>query len=114
MNRLDRERLEDMLQHAETAVRLLGSADPAGLAADDRTYLAVRKAIEIVGEAANQVSEECRATLPEISWFDAIAMRHRLVHGYRTIHPVVVVGTVRDDFPPLIAALERALKDEPA
>lgn len=112
MNKLDRDRLSDMLQFARTAVRLLGSADAVALERDDRTFLSVQKAIENVGEAANQVSVEGRTVLSEFAWTDAIAMRHRLVHGYKAILPVVVVETVRNDLPNLISALEAALGDE--
>ena len=98
-----------MLEHAKLAMSFVGSADPEQLEADKQAFLAARKAIEIVGEAANQVSNGTRAMLPEIAWSDAIAMRHKLIHGYRSIRAEVVVGTVRSDFPPLIAALNSAL-----
>lgn len=112
MDELDRGRVLDMLHYARTAVRLLGSADPAALQADERTFLAVCKAIEIVGEAADQVSAATRSRFPQVPWADAIAMRHRLVHGYRSIRTDVVVRTVQTDLPGLIASLEGALKDQ--
>jgi uncharacterized protein with HEPN domain len=112
MNKLDRDRLADMLHYARTAVRLLGSADAAALEHDDRTFLSVQKAIENVGEAANQVSVEGRTAMPDFAWSDAIAMRHRLVHGYKAILPIVVVKTVRNDLPDLIKAMENVVGDE--
>lgn len=112
MNELDRDRMREMLEYAKTAARLLGSSDEAALKADERTYLATRHALVILGEAANQVCAEARASIPDVPRRDAIAMRQRLVHGYRTVLADVIVQTVRDDLPELIASLEAALKEE--
>jgi uncharacterized protein with HEPN domain len=76
MDTVDRDLIKEMLEYATAAVRLMGSADASALRADERTYLAVRHAISIVGEAASQVSRETRASLPLVPWRDAIAMRN--------------------------------------
>ena len=54
-----------------------------------------------------------RARYSEVPWGQAITTRHRLVHGYDPIDYNVVWDTIEDDFPPLVAALERALAGEP-
>ncbi|HEV8676988.1 MAG TPA: HepT-like ribonuclease domain-containing protein [Methylomirabilota bacterium] len=46
-------------------------------------------------------------------WAKAIGTRHRMVHDYDVIDYDVVWDTIADDFPPLVAALERALAGEP-
>ena len=98
-----------MLHYAELAISFAGTYDPAALDADERTFLATCKAIEIIGEAANQVSPEGREEVPDLPWREAIAMRHRLVHGYRSIVSEVVLGTVRVSLPPLVKVVRRAL-----
>lgn len=112
MNSEDRDLVADMIRYAETAIRLLGTMDVDAVEADERTLLALCQAIEIIGEAANGVTSETQASTPDVPWKDAIAMRHRLIHGYRSIRVDVIVSTVREDLPPLIAALERALEDD--
>ncbi|HEX2256203.1 MAG TPA: HepT-like ribonuclease domain-containing protein [Afifellaceae bacterium] len=111
MDEADREFLGDMLQYAETAQELLGSLDAAALAADLRSFLAVSCAIQIVGEAATHVSAEVRDALPEIPWRKVIGMRHHIVHGYEQIRAEILVDTIRNDLPELIALLRRALED---
>ncbi len=64
--------------------------------------LALVKAIEIIGEAASQVSEETRAQLPGLPWADMIAMRHRLVHAYFDINLDILWQTVQQDLPPRV------------
>ena len=113
MNNLDRARLVDMLHYAELAISFTGSHEPAALEKDERTFLATCKAIEIVGEAASQVSSAGREELPHLPWREAIAMRHRLVHGYQSVVAEVIVGTVRGSLPPLINSLRRVLADNP-
>ena len=110
MNAIDRERLIDMLEYASEAAEMLGSSDVQAVEADRRTLLALSCAIQVIGEAANGVSPETRASLPEVPWPKVIGMRHRLVHGYRTRSTETIVETVRDDLPGLIGQLEDALK----
>ncbi len=40
-------------------------------------------------------------------------MRNKLIHGYRTFKPAILFSTVRDQFPALIAELERILNERP-
>ena len=112
MDEVDREWLTDMLEHARAAVSLLGAQDVAQLEADTRTLYAVSHAVLIVGEAAGRVSPRGRAEFPGIPWSNIIGMRHRLVHGYRTRSASVLVNTVREHLPPLVAILEEARVEE--
>ena len=72
----------------------------------------VTKSIEIIGEAASQVSVGLRAAHPEVPWRDAADMRNRLVHGYFDIDLDVVWSTATEDVPELIRLLERLLQAE--
>ena len=112
MNEFDREWLIDMLESAREAVSLLGTRKAIELDSDRRTLLAVRLAVQTIGEAATRVSPEARAEFPGVPWNEITGMRHRLVHGYRTISTTLIVDTVRDQIPPLIALLEAARVDK--
>jgi uncharacterized protein with HEPN domain len=114
MNVIDRERLTDMLEYAREAREMLGARDVLAGETNRETPLALSYAIQVIGEAANGVSSDTRASLPGVPWPKVIGMRHRWVHGYRTRNPETIVPTVREDLPNLIAALESALEgDEP-
>ena len=69
--------------------------------------LALVKDIEILGEAAYQVTPDTRDQTPGVPWDDMIAMRHRLVHAYFDIDLDILWKTAQDDLPRLIAELER-------
>lgn len=111
MDEADREFLGDMLRYSEIAQELLGSLDAASLAADVRSFLAVSCAIQIVGEAASHLSAEARDALPDIPWRKVIGMRHHIVHGDQQVRADILVDTIRNDVPELVALLRRALED---
>ncbi len=66
--------------------------------------LALVKLVEIIGEAAYNVSRRRQAQLPVD--FEAITgMRHRLVHGYFNIDLDILWDTVQNDLPLLVDRL---------
>jgi uncharacterized protein with HEPN domain len=67
--------------------------------------LALTKLVEIVGEAAKQVTPAGRAELPDVPWSAAARMRDRLVHHYFDIDLDVLWQTVTEDLPALLALL---------
>ncbi len=76
---------------------------------------AVMRSLEVIGEAANTLTPECRAALPDIPWREITGLRHRLIHGYRKVQLDRIWYIVQNDLAPLIAALEPLIPpDEPA
>jgi uncharacterized protein with HEPN domain len=112
MRRDDTIRLWHMLDAAREAVGFAQDRTRVDLNADRKLVLALVKDIEIIGEAAYQVSQTARDQLPGIPWDDIIGMRHRLVHAYFDINLNILWRTVQDDLPPLIAQLERLAPKE--
>ncbi len=73
---------------------------------DEMLRLALTKLVEIVGEAAKQVTAETRAGLSEVPWSAAARTRDRLVHHYFDIDLDVLWTTVTEDLPRLLDALD--------
>ena len=111
MSETDRERLTHMLDASREAVSFLDGRVCDGFGKDRVTLLAVIKAIEIVGEAARNVSAEQRSKMAEIPWSKVVGMRNQLSHGYFDWNLDVIWGTVHEDLPLLIPQLENALRD---
>ena len=105
--------LVDMLNHASEAVELLGSASLDDLTSDRVTQLALRKLVEVVGEAANRTSETTRQRHAEIAWRQIIGARNRLVHGYDVVNLSVLQDIVRNDLPPLVEHLTSIVGEGP-
>ena len=60
---------------------------------------ALVKDIEIIGEAASRVSQDFRATHPQLPWADIVGMRNRLIHAYFDINLDRVWDTIKKDLP---------------
>ncbi len=106
MRKSDVVRLRHMLDAAREAVEFAQGMSRADLDTDRKLTLALVKDVEIVGEAAYQISQATREQLPDVPWEDIIGMRHRLVHGYFDINLDILWNTVQNDLPPLIEKLE--------
>jgi len=102
--------LRHMLDYAREALELLEGKTRADLGSTRLLQLGLVRLVEIIGEAAARVSQEERSRRPAIAWNVIIGMRNRLIHAYDRIDLDVLWDTVRDDLPPLIAELERALQ----
>ena len=97
--------LEDMRSHAAEAIAMLGESSMEDLQENRMMQLALTRLVEIVGEAANRVSEGTQEKMDRIPWRDIIGMRNRLIHGYDVIDVKVLYNTVKHDIPPLLALL---------
>jgi uncharacterized protein with HEPN domain len=99
-------RLQHMLDAAYEAIEFTKGRSVFDLNVDRKLVLALVKAVEIIGEAAYQISQTTRDQLSNIPWDDIIGMRHRLVHAYFDINLDILWKTTQEDLPSLITELE--------
>ncbi len=111
MNKDDRIRLQHMADAARECLDFARHKQRKDLDENRQLTLALIKEIEIIGEAAYQVSEETRRSLPLLPWEDMVGMRHRLVHAYFDINLDILWQTVQEDIPSLLRILENILKE---
>jgi uncharacterized protein with HEPN domain len=107
MNDSDTIRLRHMIEAAQEALSIAGGRLRDELLLDRTAGLAVRKALEIIGEAASKVSADLRARETGVPWADMVGMRDRLIHAYFDVAMDVVWETVERDLPILLAELNR-------
>lgn len=105
----DERRLQDMLRYAREAVAFTRGRTRADLDSDTMLALALERAIEIVGEAAKNVSEETRSTHPGIPWQEITRTRDLFAHAYFKIDPEILWAIATKNLPELIEELEAAL-----
>jgi uncharacterized protein with HEPN domain len=109
MRKDDSIRLRHMLDASREAESFSRNKTRKSLDTDRKLALALVKCIEIIGEAAAQISNESREALPQIPWSDIIAMRNRLIHAYFDINLDILWKTIIEDLPPLISELKKIL-----
>jgi uncharacterized protein with HEPN domain len=111
MTQPDETRLRHLVAAAEKAVSYAAQRSREDLDTDELLRLALTKLVEIVGEAAKQISQHTRDEYPDVPWSAAARMRDRLVHHYFDINLDVLWATVAQDLPALLEQLPRP--DEP-
>jgi uncharacterized protein with HEPN domain len=95
-----------MLDVARKAVAKVQGLPRATYDADENLRLALTHLVQVIGEAARQVSREFTAIHPEIPWEDIVGMRHKVVHDYLGVDDDIVWQVVTEDLPSLLEALE--------
>ena len=76
---------------------------------DKKTQDAVMRNLEIIGEAAKQLSEPLRQQAPHIPWRNIARMRDKLIHHYFGVNLDIVWHVIQDDLPPLMTAVKDML-----
>jgi uncharacterized protein with HEPN domain len=109
INREDNVRLQHMLDAAMEIQQYVQDSTRESLNLDRKLVHSLVRLLEIIGEAAAQVSQEQRDGIPEIPWPVVISMRNRLIHAYFDINLNVVWSTSTGDIPLLIPALKKIL-----
>jgi len=68
---------------------------------DSKTKFASIKQLEIIGEAANHITDETKSRFTEVEWQKITGLRHILVHEYFGIDEKIVWGIIVKDLPVL-------------
>ena len=105
----DEVRLRHMLDAARKTLAFTKGRSRTDLDTDEQLTLAVVRLLEIIGEAAKQVTTETRAAHPAIPWREIAGTRDRLIHGYFDVDLDVVWSIASRDLPGLVASLETVL-----
>lgn len=105
----DSGRLEHILIAIGNVQKFLEGKTFEDLCQDKILFYAVVKNIEIVGEAANNLTKEMQVLHPEVQWKDVISMRHVLVHDYYSIDARTAWQTAQENLPQLKEQIEKIL-----
>jgi uncharacterized protein with HEPN domain len=112
MQRDDTIRILHILEAAHKAMRFVENRTRSDLDREEMLAISLVHLLEIVGEAANSVSNDFREQYPHIPWKKMIELRNRLIHGYFDINLDIVWDTVLEDIPPLVVDLEKIVTHE--
>jgi len=105
-------RLRHMLDSAKAALSFIQGKEREDLDRDRLLLSAVVRELEILGEAAGQVSEVLKNRYPDLPWRQMIAMRNRLIHAYFDVDHDVIWKTLQVSLPTLIKQLTILLSSQ--
>jgi len=93
--------LEDILTSINNIESYIQGFTYEVFAQDQRTIDAVVRNLEIIGEAARNLSSRIITKYPEVPWKQMIGMRNKALHEYFGIDVEILWKTVKEDIPPL-------------
>ena len=102
--------LLDILDSANAIFDFIKSFSFEEFSNDRKTYSAVIREFEIIGEAVNKLPEEVKQIYPHIEWQDIKDFRNLLLHEYFGVDLEIVWKIIQDDLPLLLNAVNEMLQ----
>jgi len=95
-----------MLAAGQLILSYVAGKAKADFRTDTQCQDAVIRRFEIIGEAARRLSDDTRASLPQLPWDAMIGMRNILIHAYDGVDLDVVWETIHAGLPTLTQAIQ--------
>lgn len=82
-----------------------------GLVKDETLKRAFVRSLEVIGEAAKNISSEFRQKHPDIEWRELTGLRDKLIHRYFGVKWEIVWDVVKSKIPQLKERIEGILRE---
>ena len=105
--------LLDIVNACQKILRFTDKYTYESLMQDVRTYDAVVRNLEIIGEAAKHISDEIRNQITNIEWRKIAGMRDMLAHDYFGIDNDILWDVIQNKIPQLNCEIHEFLTKEP-
>ena len=103
--------LEDIQTSCAKILRYTGGMNVKKFVGDEKTYDAVVRNVEIIGEAVKQLPEDMRAQYPQVEWRKIAGLRDIVAHAYFGINDEILWDVVQNRIPDLKQDIDRILED---
>ncbi len=103
--------LEDILEAGNKILSFTAGMSFDNFMTDDKTIDAVVRNFEIIGEAANRISDDFKTAHEEIEWRRIIGLRNRIIHEYFGIDYEMVWKIRNENIPVLLHFITKAIEN---
>ena len=103
--------LRHILDYIGKIERYLQNYDFEKFKNDEEKIDSVVRNVEIIGEAANNLTRDFRSKNPKIEWREIINTRNRIIHGYATVDLEIIWNITQNDLGNLRTKIEKILEE---
>ena len=105
-------RIEHILNAVRQIQKFTNGLDCSDFEEDEKTFRAVERCFEIIGEAVKHVPENIKKEYAHIEWRKMQDMRNVISHNYEDIIEETLWNTIQDNLPALKEQLEKLIEAE--
>ena len=99
--------ISDILDSANKIIEYTADLDFDGFCTDSKTFDAVIRNFEIIGEASIRLTDDFKQSHPQIDWKRIRGFRNRIVHDYMGIDAEIVWDIKNNFLPELISKIKQ-------
>lgn len=103
--------LSDILDSCKAITEYVAALTFEEFCNDRKTYSAVIREFEIIGEAVGKLPEELKQKRSDVEWQDIKDFRNLLIHEYFGVDLEIVWKVIQEDLPGLIDAAMEFIRD---
>ena len=89
----------DIIDSCEAIFSYVEKMDIEEFIADRKTYSAVIREFEIIGEAVKHLPTDLKQKYNQVAWRDIVDFRNMLIHEYFGVDFEIVWNTIKEDLP---------------
>jgi uncharacterized protein with HEPN domain len=102
----------DILDSGSAIIEFVNGLSFEQFCNDRKTYSAVIREFEIIGEAVGKLPEALKRRRPDVEWQDIKDFRNLLTHEYFGVDLEIVWKIIEDDLPVLMEAIREITSTE--
>ncbi len=111
MGNKDLIRFKHMLDAAQAILMFAATRQRIDLDQDRLFLSGVLREFEVLGEAANRISDIVKIKYPHLPWKELVGMRNRLIHAYFDVDHDVIWKTIQDYLPAFVLEVKAIIHE---
>lgn len=111
MKRTNKHYFKDILEYAKTALDFIKNVNYEEFILDKKIVFATVRALEVIGESSNRISDEIKEKYPNLPWTEMRGLRNRIIHNYDDIDYTIIWNVLKNEIPKLIMQIEEIINE---